>query len=129
MKNKNMFSVEDWNNATWEEKVKRLHNYIERCSEFCLYREMAQETLMINLAPRIYALSKKAYMGNGFHYWFEQQLGKLINAFAICDNPDSINMNDYEKIPEILGTWTVYEVTFEQLCEKVIEAEKKFKKP
>jgi len=112
---------------TFEEKCKQLHWYIERCREFCLFRDMAQEVLMNNLAPRIYALSQKFYMGCGFHYTLEQTLGNLIKSLAICDSPSTINMNDYDHLIDKYSMWVVYEVLFEGLCEDVIEAEESAK--
>jgi len=108
---------------TFKEKSQRLHWYIERCSEFRVFREMARETLMNNLAPRIYALSKRFYVGCGFHYGLEEALGNLIRGFAICENPNNINMNSYDYIIDREGMWVLYEVLFEGLCHDVIEAE------
>lgn len=43
--------------------------------------------------------------------------------WLICDDPSTINMNDYEGIPNLFSQWVIYEVCFERLCQKVIEAE------
>lgn len=112
---------------SWEEKVKSLHCFRDRCHTFQLFREMAQETLMTNLAPRIHSLSKKFYSGCGFHYNMEQTLGYLLQALAICKDSHTINMNDYDDIPKDIGNWISYEVFFENLCEDVIRAEESAK--
>lgn len=104
-----------------EEKCKKLHSCIDFASEYEVWREMARNTLMINLAPRIYNLSNCFYMGCGFHYSLEKDLGKQINNLAIGYN--NINMNDFDRIDDIYASIMINQVNFEILCEGVIEAE------
>lgn len=114
----------EWESAPMAEKIRRLHYFREECSHHCLFENMAREVLMTNLAPRIYALSKKFYSGCGFHYGLEQQLGALVSALAVGDSPNTLDMNDYSKLRDKAANWCVNEVLFEGLCEDVIKAEK-----
>lgn len=104
-----------------EEKTKALNCCREYVSEYLVWREMAREVVMLNLAPRIYKLGQQFYAGCGFHYSLEQKLGHLINSLAIVRG--TITGNDYERIGDIIGDMMNQEVTFDMLCEDVIEAE------
>lgn len=106
---------------THEEKCKKLHLVIDFASEYEVWRKMARETLMINLATRIYNLSNCFYMGCGFHYSLEKDLGKQINNLAIGYN--NIKMNDFDRINDIYADIMINQVNFEMLCASVIKAE------
>ena len=107
-----------------EEKLERFHNFKDCLSTFALQRKMMQETLMTNLAPRIYRLSHRHYSGCGFHYGLEQQLGKMIDGLAVFHTPTNVNMNIYPQMQNIIADTIITDVLFEELCEKVIEAER-----
>ena len=106
-----------------EEKLQRFHDFKDCLSKFALQRNMIQETLMTNLAPRIYRLAHRHYSGCGFHYGLEQQLGSMIKHLAVYHSPGNTTMNDYPKIQDIIADTIITDVLFEELCEKVIEAE------
>jgi len=107
---------------TFDDKCIRLKVFNQRVEAYLLWREMARETLMTNLAPRIYALSNHGYTGSGFHYSLEEKLGRLIDSLAIgvC----SINMNEYESIDEDYMTISIDRALFNSICDQVIKAEK-----
>ena len=91
-----------------------------------LWREMAVETLLTNLAPRIHALSKQFYRGCEFHYHLQQELGQLLRSTAIIPEPC---MNRLDKFyDEYLPTWCVQLISFQILCEDVIKAEQSMRK-
>ena len=88
------------------------------------WREEMQMRLLTDIAPRIGKLSKVLYMGCGFHYAMEQELGHLIRKLSL---PIQWNGNWYAKIPSDQLEMIVTEVMAEQLIEKVEEAEKSAK--
>ena len=114
---------------SFEEKLSRLRRCIEQVRHYEVWREMAVEVLQNHLAARIYALRRKPYLGSGFHYGLEQELGTLICRLATPPAQAwNMNMNDYDRLDEIWGHIMAYPVKFEFLCRQVVEAEQSLEK-
>jgi len=106
------------------EQLNNLHRCREKLHTAELYVEMAKECLLTNLAPRIYHVGNRFYMGCGFHYSMEQSLAHLLRMIAIPPAQSStMNGNDIERLNKIWSYIMVFPVLFERLCSDVIEAE------
>ena len=84
---------------------------IQELKKFNKWRKEIGETLP-DLAKRVFALRKKSYMGCGFHWVLEKDLGWVI---AI--------MNDFDKSYRDLDTRMIVEIRHEQLIERIEEIE------
>lgn len=123
-----MKEKDPWNDGTtMDEKIRRMNILRDCVREFEPKQEKMKKHLMTNLAPRIYALSKKGYMGCGFHYDMEQQLGKMINKFAIGHRVSNLTMNSYPEIQNIHADIIISEVIYKELCKNVKKAERSAK--
>lgn len=78
---------------------------------------------LTNIAPRIGKLSTKLYMGCGFHYALEQDLG-IIRKLAM---PIQWSANWCANIPSDQLDMILNEVLVEELNRRVAEAEKSVK--
>ena len=84
---------------------------IQELKKFNKWRKKVGKTLP-DLAKRVFALRGKSYMGYGFHWGLEKDLGWIIAT-----------MNDFDKSYRDLGTRMIVEVRYEQLIERVEEIE------
>lgn len=88
------------------------------------WRQRAKLRLLTDIAPRIGKLSEAFYMGCGFHYALEQQLGKVIAELAM---PVKWSANWCGKIPEDRLRLITLQVSVAFLISKVVEAEQSMK--
>lgn len=107
-----------------DERSKKIYYLRDFCSQGALFADMAREMLMTNLAPRIYKLSKSFYMGCGFHYSLEQQLGACIKALALATGADQINGNSLDYFDKYISEHIMNEICVTELCQQVIDAER-----
>ena len=84
---------------------------IQELKKFNKWRKKVGKTLP-DLAKRVFALRGKSYMGYGFHWGLEKDLGWII-----------VTMNDFDKSYRDLGTRMIVEIRHEQLIERVEEIE------
>ena len=84
---------------------------IQELKKFNKWRKEIGETLP-DLANRVFALRKKSYMGCGFHWSLEKDLGWIIAT-----------MNDFDRSYRDWGTRIIVEVRYEQLIKQMEEIE------
>lgn len=109
---------------TYEMWVKQSAHLLAEADEYNEWRDRAKLRLMTDVAPRIGKLSTQFYMGCGFHYAMEQELGTLIRNLSL---PIQWNGNWYAKIPEQQLGMMWNRISLEQLIVRVIAAEKSVK--
>ena len=88
------------------------------------WRKKVKARILSNIAPRINRLSRKLYMGCGFHYAMEQQLGKVIIDLSM---PIQWCANHCDKIPDDRFKMINNRISVEMLIASVAEAEKSVK--
>ena len=84
---------------------------IQELKKFNKWRKETGKTLP-DLAKRVFALRGKSYMGCGFHWGLEKDLGWIIAT-----------MNDFDKSYRDLDTRMIVEIRHEQLIERIEEIE------
>lgn len=109
---------------TYEQFVERLPALTAEVYRYNDWRDRARMRLLTNIAPRIAKLSTQHYMGCGFHYGLEQELGALIKQLAL---PVQWSANHCAKIPAERAQMMVREVMVATLIEQVAQAEKSAK--
>jgi hypothetical protein len=107
----------------WRENSQEL---IAECAKYDTWRERAKLRLLSDIAPRIGKLSQQAYMGSGFHYYFERQLGRLLGELAM---PIQWAANWCAKIPADRLRILQLQVHVEYLIVLVVAVEKSVQEP
>jgi hypothetical protein len=94
---------------------------IAEAKKYDNWRVRSKARLLTDLAPRIGKLGTQMYMGCGFHYSLERQLGNLITELSM---PVQWCANHCEKIPEDRLRLIGLQVSMMMLTQSVVEAEK-----
>jgi hypothetical protein len=108
---------------TW---CKRSRYLLYETDKFNAWRERTKYRLLTDVSPRIGKLSRSFYMGCGFHYYMEEQLGKLLSKLSM---PIQWSANHCDKIENDQIKMIVMEVAASELIRSVVRAERSIKTP
>lgn len=109
---------------SYETWCKHSTQLLAEADEYNEWQDRARLRLLTDIAPRIGKLSTQMYMGCGFHYAMEQELGNLIRNLAL---PVQFCANWCAKIPEKQLHMMWNKISMEQLIQSVVKAEKSAK--
>lgn len=111
----------DFPELTYEQWCKHSAYYLAEAYKYNQWRVRAKARLLSDIAPRVDRLDRQFYVGCGFHYSLEQELGQLIHKLAL---PVQWSANHCAKIPvqETAMIWN--EVSVQSLIRNVVKAER-----
>ena len=115
-------SLPEFTYEMWRERSASL---LAEAEKYNMWRGRAKLRLLMDVAPRIGILSTQFYMGCGFHYALEQELGKLIGNLSI---PVQWCANHCAKIPEQQLKMMWNQISVADLIKRVGKAEKSVSK-